>query len=124
MTNMPANFSLRSYDGRQAAHSHPHDQIVLSDLGMLEIKVEGRQGRVDQACAALIRADQAHSFRGLGDNRFVVVDLPGRTGLQDQNMVPDWAPGEDRAFLAVDADLRHLVGFLAGELRRGSADAA
>ena len=40
MTNMPANFSLRSYDGCQAAHSHPHDQIVLSDQGTLEIQVE------------------------------------------------------------------------------------
>ena len=124
MMEIPANFSLRSYDGRQAAHSHPHDQIVLSEKGLLEIDVAGCQGRVDQGCAALIRADQAHSFRGFGDNRFVVVDLPGRRGQLDRYMAPDWDPAGDRAFLAVDAGLRHLVGFFAGELRRGSPDAA
>lgn len=114
MTLSPSRFALRSYAGRQAAHCHAYHQMVLPARGVLELRIDDQEGKVDSACAAIIKAGQRHAFRGLGDNRFLVVDFE-----------PDlpWAAVDAPEFLPIDEGLRQLTSFFGQELSSAAPDA-
>lgn len=51
-----ARLSLRRYGAGAAPHVHDDfDQIVLPRLGVLEMEIDGRGGRVQAGQAALVR---------------------------------------------------------------------
>lgn len=121
-----ARFHLRSYAGCQASHSHPYHQMVLPARGALDLRIGDDEGRVDSACAAIIGAGRVHAFRGLGDNRFLVLDLESGFGAdpdEDTTVLP-WETEGAPAFLPIDGGLRQLVDFLGQELSGGAPDAA
>ena len=108
--------SLRSYGGKRRAHSHAHHQIILAVEGALDLEVGDSAGRVGAGAGALVAAGQPHGFRGVGDNRCLIVD----TDAPADRLWPDAA---DRPFFAVDQGLHHLARFLAHETAGGLATA-
>lgn len=79
--------SFRQYRSEAASHSHDDfHQIIIADLGTLELEVEGRGGCVSGRRLAFVPAGDTHAYRALGVNRFLVldvdIDLAAQTGLE------------------------------------------
>jgi len=114
--------ALRSYRAAEAVHAHDHHQFVLPLAGRLHLAVGAHEDAVGDGQAVVVAAGQLHRFRpdDGANNRFVVLDLD---------------LGDDRAerlvrrtaatapFFALDAGLRHLIGYL-GERGTDRIDAA
>lgn len=81
MTSMHAEPAIwmRSYGAARRRHRHGFHQVVLPRSGTMELEVDAGLYRAGSGAGLLIPADTAHAFRGLGDNRFAVVDLPAET---------------------------------------------
>lgn len=113
--------NVRRYDPIERCHSHAHHQIILPLSGALELEIEGRSGKACALQGAIVPGDFRHTFRGVGDNRFVVVDLPSRlhTG--------DWSDDlrrllETPNFFALDPGLYHYARLVGAELSRDARD--
>lgn len=81
------HYSLRQYRAQAESHSHSDfHQIIISDLGRLELEIEGRGGEVCGRQMAFVEAGRTHAFRAEGLNRFLVLDvdinLAQRTGIE------------------------------------------
>ena len=79
--------SFRQYRSEAASHSHDDfHQIIMADLGMLELEVEGRGGCVSGRRLAFVPAGDTHAYRAVGMNRFLVLDIDTdiatQTGLE------------------------------------------
>ncbi|WP_018412548.1 helix-turn-helix transcriptional regulator [Methyloversatilis thermotolerans] len=70
------NVDTRCYEAEPAGHAHDFHQVVLGGEGGTELEVEGHLHRVDAGAGLLIPAGTRHDYRGLGENRQLVVDLP------------------------------------------------
>ncbi|RCK24776.1 helix-turn-helix domain-containing protein [Thalassospira lucentensis] len=80
-------FSLRHYQAEAASHNHTDfHQIIISDLGLLEMEIEGRGGQVRGTKMAFVPAGDTHAYRAEGLNRFLVLDIDiavaQRTGIE------------------------------------------
>ena len=80
-------FSLRQYQAEAASHNHTDfHQIIISDLGLLEMEIEGRGGQVRGTKMAFVPAGDTHAYRAEGLNRFLVLDIgiavAQRTGIE------------------------------------------
>lgn len=71
---------VRQYDVIEHRHSHLHHQIILPLSGALELDIGGLSGKAYALQGAVVPGDFQHTFRGVGNNRFVVLDL-----VPDQN---------------------------------------
>jgi AraC-like DNA-binding protein len=107
--------SFRQYRSEAASHSHDDfHQIIIADLGMLELEVEGRGGCVSGRRLAFVPAGDTHAYRALGMNRFLVldvdIDLAAQTGLERF-----WYQAGASPYLEVGAGYAgHLTGLLQG----------
>lgn len=109
MDQQNPSLSFRRYGLNAPPHVHDdHDQIVLPRRGVMEMEVEGRGGRVSAAGAILAPAGARHACAADGDNLFVVVDIPPALSAPYGFL-------RDRVFLNVDAPVRGLLDYLAGE---------
>jgi len=95
---------VRSYPPQADTHAHDWHQAVLSVEGRLSMAVGGTRGMVDDRTLVVIPAGQPHSFRGEGENRFAVIDIPSAWNW------PHRAAGTP--FLPMDDGLRHLTRYL------------
>ncbi|WP_417815597.1 helix-turn-helix domain-containing protein [Thalassospira alkalitolerans] len=82
---MPSSF--RQYRSEAASHSHDDfHQIIIADLGVLDLEIEGRGGCVAGRKLAFVPAGDTHAYCANGMNRFLVLDvdvgLAARTGLE------------------------------------------
>jgi AraC-like DNA-binding protein len=115
---MPANglsIIRRSYTPETLHHRHPYRQIVLPDLGRLEMNVDGRTGAVSVSQIAVVEAGQEHLCWAPTPTRCLVIDLPPRTSADDdtgQSNVP---------FREVDARLSTIAQIINVELATGGA---
>lgn len=107
-------------------HSHDHHQAVIGIYGRSEVKVDGREGRLDTWRACLVPADIPHEFCGGLENQVLVINMdswhpqPGEPHYQDFLAV-------SRLFcrpvvIGLDTHLQQLVQVSATEIRRSSAD--
>lgn len=81
------HYSMRQYRAEAQSHSHSNfHQIIISELGKLEMEVEGRGGEVCGRQLAFVAAGKTHAYRAEGLNRFLVLDVDAdlayRTGLE------------------------------------------
>lgn len=113
-------YSLRQYRAQAESHSHSDfHQIIISDLGCLELEIEGRGGEVCGRQMAFVEAGQTHAFRAEGLNRFLVLDveiqLAQRSGIEAL-----WQKsGNASAYLEVLTGYQGgLVGLLDGQNTR------
>ncbi len=64
-----------AYADEASAHTHPFYQLVLPVAGALELEASGRSNLVDALAGASIQPDAHHSFRGVGENSVLVLNL-------------------------------------------------
>lgn len=99
---------LRSYAPAQESHSHPHHQIVLPLEGRMALETDTAGDALDETKAAVVTAGREHAFRGLGDNRVLILDVPKRACAGAELL---WDRASDRPFLLLDERLRGLLDF-------------
>nr|WP_246512730.1 AraC family transcriptional regulator [Azospirillum picis] len=81
----------------------------MAVAGALDMEVGGTRGCVGPGRGVLVADGTPHSFRSVGDNRFVVLDVPSGA------LLPDAALRGGDAFFPVDEALDGLVRYLAAE---------
>lgn len=88
---------IRSYAEATAAHAHDHHQVVVPLVGAMEIEVDGQAARLAPGARVFVPAGARHTFCGVGENRFMVVDLAAH------------ACDDARIFAPLDETLARLV---------------
>ena len=107
--------SFRQYRSEAASHSHDDfHQIIIADLGMLELEVQGRGGCVSGRRLAFVPAGDTHAYRAVGMNRFLVldvdIDVAAGAGLERL-----WQQAGASPYLEVGTGYAcHLTGLLQG----------
>jgi len=109
---------LRSYSGVPYAHDHPHHQVVLALEGGLDMEIDGRSGRVDAARGALVPAGKLHAFTGIGQNRFVTLDIGKASGAEPLRLLSTGQP-----YFAVSRAVEHLLAYVAARQDALGSDA-
>jgi len=118
-----AKFELRSYIAEDCSHEHAFHQLVLPRAGILELEVSSHAGQVDASHGVLVVAGERHAFRGVGENRFLVVDLqPAIDAMPDQAHAL-WDRALSDPYFRIDPDFDHLTRFLLLEMVRGTPSA-
>ncbi len=119
-------YSMRQYRAEAESHSHSDfHQIIISEIGMLEMEVEGRGGAVCGRHMAFVEAGKNHAYRAEGLNRFLVLDVNAefahRTGLEAL-----WHQyGSSAPYLEVGNGHQHgLIGLLDRLSSKKNADPA
>jgi len=94
--------SLRRYLGDHGAHAHAHAQVLLGIEGSLDLEVEGRSARVDDAAGLIIPPGAMHGFRSRSGASVWVIDAPAGSGLdriRGFQLPRPWSPEIDAADL-------------------------
>ena len=107
-----AKLYLKSYLPDTDTHHHSFHQLVLPVAGSLSLEIGHRAGEVNAQQAAVICANQNHAFEGLGENQFIVANIPIA-------LAPAFA--ELPAFIQLDDNLKRYLGFLQGQLTPNSS---
>ncbi|WP_027857610.1 helix-turn-helix domain-containing protein [Marinobacterium jannaschii] len=98
----------RSYRHEHCSHQHSYHQLVLPLHGGLVMQIAGRENRVEQSRAAVVAAGETHSFEALGENAFLVADMPVEMSPQLASLP---------AFLDLDETLMQYVRFIRRQLQ-------
>jgi AraC-like DNA-binding protein len=112
--------SIRSYAGRESVHAHEFHQVVLPVLGAMDLRVGDATGRLDSGHGVVVVGGSPHAGRVLGENRFVVFDVPSK-GLLPDGIV---ARAAAAPFFAIDEPLDHLARYVSSESATGELAAA
>ncbi|MCC9625462.1 AraC family transcriptional regulator [Thalassospira sp. MA62] len=110
------HFSFRHYraEGDSHAHSDFH-QIIISDIGVLELDVAGRGGRVSGRTIAFVPSGERHAFRASGPNRFAVIDIDECDICQDEwSRICEKALGAGPYLQVPRGRQAHISGFFDG----------
>jgi AraC-like DNA-binding protein len=107
------SLTLRRYPGEVGKHDHRFHQIIVPLEGALAIAVDRREERLDKARAAVVGAHQAHAFQGVGENRFLVLDVHA-SSLEELEAARDWLTGtEDASFFPIHGEIHHFARAIA-----------
>ena len=98
---------LRSYPGESHEHDHPYHQVILALEGGLDMEIDGRSGRVDSACGALVPAGTMHAFAGVGRNRFVTLDIGKASVAEPARLLAAGTP-----YFTVSRAVEHLLAYV------------
>ncbi len=112
------SLSIRSYRGREGAHAHDFHQIVLPVVGSMEVRVGARLGAIAARSGALIVSGTPHQGNVLGENRFVVFEVP-RAAFLPESIVSLAAAAP---FFPIDEPLDHLARYVSSEVSLGALD--
>ena len=97
-------------------HAHDFHQIVIGLHGRAEFEIEGLGGAISPLSGCIVPANHVHYYAGTGDNRQLILDLPGEahclTGLHHELTRLFDAP----RFFALDEPLKRYLEFLLLEL--------
>lgn len=110
------SLSIRSYDGLDRVHAHPFHQIVLPVIGAMKSRVGGAVGAIRKSQGALIVGGTPHEGYVLGENRFVVFDVPYADSLPESVV----AHASRSPYFEIDEPLDHLVRYVACEASAGA----
>jgi len=99
--------SIRSYSTKPTSHSHEFNQIVLPLRGVINIKVDGFNGKVTPGECVVVKAKEEHLFTAGTEARFVVVDM--------QNLPPNISTSQCVVF-AISKPLIHYLVFIESQL--------
>lgn len=113
------HYSLRQYRAQAESHSHSDfHQIIISDLGKLELEIEGRGGEVCGRQMAFVEAGRTHAFRAEGLNRFLVLDVDINLARQSGIEALWHKAGSASSYLELQSGHQGcLVGLLDGQTR-------
>lgn len=110
------SLSIRSYRGRERAHAHDFHQIVLPVVGTMEVRVGDALGAIAASSGALIVSGTPHQGNVLGENRFVVFEVP-RASFLPESIV---ARAAAVPFFPIDEPLDHLARYVSSEISGGA----
>lgn len=110
------SLSIRSYRGRERAHAHDFHQIVLPVVGAMEVRIGDALGAIAHAKGALIVSGTPHQGNVLGENRFVVFEVPRAAFLPESAV----ARAAAAPFFSVDEPLDHLARYVSSEIPSGA----
>src|SRR5262249_46339777 len=77
------SLSIRSYDGLERVHAHDFHQIVLPVVGAMDIRVGAIRGEIARTNGVMIVRGTPHQGNVLGENRFVVFEVPRNSFLAE-----------------------------------------
>lgn len=119
-----AHVSLRSYAHTDTTHAHDWHQLVLPVTGAHTVALGNVSGTVESGRGVLVVSGLSHCFRGLGENCFVVLDIP-REARRSQGL-PEavWRPALAQPFFTIDDGLNRFANYVAHEMKDGALDAA
>ena len=112
------SLSIRSYDARESVHAHEFHQIVLPIRGAMEMRVGDATGCIGALNGVMMVGGTRHAFRALGENRFVVFDVPSAAAFPAGIV----ARAAAAPFFAIDEPLAHLARYVSGEASSGRLD--
>ncbi len=110
------SLSIRSYDGLERVHAHDFHQIVLPVIGAMQLRVGHVSGAIARSNGVLIVGGTPHQGCALGENRFVVFEVP-RAAFLPESIV---ARASAAPFFAVDEPLGHLARYVSCEASSGA----
>src|SRR5215472_3125585 len=110
------SLSIRSYNGIDRLHAHDFHQIVLPVFGAMKSRVGQAVGAIAQSSGAMIVSGTPHEGYVVGDNRFVVVEVP-RTDFITKSIV---ARASAQPFFSIDEPLDHLAHYVSCEATSGA----
>jgi AraC-like DNA-binding protein len=110
------SLSIRSYDGLDRVHAHDFHQIVLPVVGAMRARVGEAVGAIAELSGALIVSGTPHEGYVLGENRFVVVEVPRLDFIPKSTL----ARASAAPFFAIDEPLDHLARYVSCEAGSGS----
>ncbi|MDX1402435.1 MAG: AraC family transcriptional regulator, partial [Kiloniellales bacterium] len=114
-TQRGTRLDFKTYALTAKRHSHDFHQVVLPLTGYLEIEIEGLEDTLSKDKAAIISAGRMHGFQGVGENRFLVMDMP----LERSSLLPMrrrlFESASRAPFIALDSGFNGLTAALAGE---------
>ncbi len=109
------SLSIRSYGGGESAHAHEFHQIVLPVRGAMEMRVGDAAGSIAAHSGVMVVGGTLHAFRALGENAFVVFDVPSAAAFPDGIV----ARASASPFFEIDEPLGHLARYVSGEASSG-----
>ncbi|HLJ19173.1 MAG TPA: hypothetical protein VKU84_03200, partial [Stellaceae bacterium] len=109
------SLSIRSYDGLDRVHTHEFHQVVLPVIGAMRSRIGEAVGAIEQSNAALIVGGTPHEGYVLGENRFLVFDVP-RANFLPERVV---ARAATAPYFEIDEPLEHLARYVACEAASG-----
>lgn len=113
--------NLRSYATTRETHVHGHHQAVFPLVGAMALETGRGGNRVAPESAAVITAGEHHTFSGLEDNSFLVVDV---AGTRQGALAAVWDAASSGPVFRLDEGLCQLTRFALAKpelLRAGSA---
>jgi len=112
--------SIRSYGNRESIHAHgSHHQIVLPIHGTMAMRVGDLAGEIAADSGVIVVRGMPHAFRALGENCFVVFDVPLAAAFPEGIV----ARASASPYFTIDEPLSHLARYVfsAGRLGDGAA---
>jgi AraC-like DNA-binding protein len=107
--------SIRNYSDEVRSHSHAYHQIVLPQIGRLNIDVGGHSDVVENGRGVVIPAGDAHRFSTKGRNAFVVLDALG----DHPALAPASSGTQRNAFFAIGPAVQRLIDYVVATAGRG-----
>jgi len=118
------SLSVRRYAPSEVRYVHDWNQVVLPVEGAQEVDFGHTGGTIVAAQGVLVPRGQPHRVRTLGDNLFVVLDMPSRRGRAQVLSDEVWCHAKAAPFFRLDDGLRHLLGYIAHDFAKDAGDAA
>lgn len=112
------SLSIRSYDGLDRVHAHDFHQIVLPVTGAMKSRVGEATGAIADRSGAMIVSGTPHEGYVLGENRFVVFEVPRRSFLPESVV----ARAARDPYFAIDEPLDQLARYISCEASAGPID--
>src|SRR5579859_1527522 len=109
------SLSIRSYDGLDRLHAHAFHQVVLPVVGAMRSRVGEAAGAIRESKGALITGGTPHEGYVVGENRFVVFDVPRASFLPESVVVH----AVTAPFFDIDEPLDHLARYVASQASAG-----
>ncbi|WP_394841397.1 AraC family transcriptional regulator [Pendulispora brunnea] len=106
------HLSVRCYPHQSERHQHAWHQLIVPIEGALGIAVGHREDRLDRFRGALIAPGEWHAFEGIGDNRFLVLDVgeDSMCEMLSTGTAARWfGSGAAAHYFAVQASVQHLA---------------
>ena len=113
---------IRRYPHQGERHSHEWHQIIVPLEGALGLEVGSREHRLDRSQGVLIAGGEPHGFEGIGDNRFLVLDVTSES-MEGVESAQRWLNtfGTASCF-RIDGPVVHLARTLSQLLERRPKD--
>ncbi|MGM0702557.1 MAG: helix-turn-helix domain-containing protein [Pseudomonadota bacterium] len=113
---MPSAIRQIPLEPRTRHHDHDFHQIVIGLRGQAEFEIEGLGGAISAFSGCIVPANHVHYYVGQGDNRQLILDLPGDTPSLTGHHRELSRLFDAPRFFDLDAPLKRYLDFLLMEL--------